>query len=207
MCKLLIAAMLAFGAATNYDGDGNKPKLSVDLAMEGQSDSIWPPFEMCAVGVYVLVHICGDVIKVMKLMVWCCKGCSSISPGMQGRSAHCPLTFQDHEVGGTAGVTACDTERVAGTVSAETMGVGSQQIFSSSTVTNRRLRTEMLIAASLDVVGPRTEPCRCVNEQVHNCALSTGERSMDQLTAVPTIWTTAQGTKYHLFEQCAGQNN
>ena len=87
------------------------------------------------------------------------------------------------------------------------MGEGLQDFDAASTVRYRNLQTGTAHADPLEMLTPNPQPCKCVNEQVHICALTLGETTRVQSTVIPQIWTTADGIKYHLFEQCSGQNN
>ena len=87
------------------------------------------------------------------------------------------------------------------------MGDGLRDSASASTVKYRNLSTGSVHAGPPEMLSPTPQPCKCVNEQVHICALTVDETTRIQSTVIPKIWTTADGIKYHLFEQCSGQNN
>jgi hypothetical protein len=207
MFWLLIASLLNLVAATKDQPQGSTSTPIVDLDNEEQSGSIWPPFEMCVVGVYVLVHIFGDVFAILKLLIWCSKGCERISAGHSGRPANSSTSAQERDTAEVIDTPVCDAAGNALMSTAATNCLGSQNSPSSSDVRNSGGSSEMPMADLRAVRSSITIPCKCVNEPGHICALSTSAKTSEYSMVVPTVWTTAEGFKYHIFEHCTGQNN
>jgi hypothetical protein len=170
--------------------------------------AIWPQVLMVVIGVYVILHILSDSFKVLQ---WC-------------TSFHQQTSNAEDHLFKKSAITE------AATMSGASSGDHSYSCYGGvhnvATVSTAQTRTGVPVRdtgttggelAGRPVVGqasspaesrPTSVPCKCANEEVHVCDLEVCQTCRVQsLQQVPKIWTTTEGVKYHLFEQCAGQNN
>jgi hypothetical protein len=203
----LIAAILVCVTAVTDDSDESQGDSPDDVTMPEESHNRWPQVMMIVTSVYLIVHIIGDVIKVLRFLTWFISGCPTVARDSHTQPGDKYVFTLDPASGSMEAVSSSENGRSLSAMTGDEMGDDLGDSAAASTVKYRNLSTGSAHADPPALLSPTPQPCKCVNEQVHICALTVDETTRIQSTVIPKIWTTADGIKYHLFEQCAGQNN
>ncbi len=204
---LLIAAILVSVTAVSDDSDESQSDSPDDVMMPEESRNRWPQVMMIVAIVYLIVHIIGDVIKVLRLLTWFSSGCPTVARNAHTQPGDQDVFTLDPASGSMEAVSFSENGTSLSAMTGDEMGEGLRDFGAASTVQYRNLTTGTAHADPPEMLSPTPKPCKCVNEQVHICALTLDETTRAQSTVIPKIWTTAEGIKYHLFEHCSGQNN
>ncbi len=203
----LIAAILVCVTAVTDDSDESQGDSPDDVRMPEESHNRWPQVMMIVTSVYLIVHIIGDVFNVLRLLSWLNSGCQRVARDSNTHPGDNDVITLDPASGSIEAVSSSENGRSLSAMTGDEMGDGLQDFASASTMRNRNLMTGTAHADPLEMLNPNPYSCKCVHEQVHICALTLGATSRVQSTVIPKIWTTTEGIKYHLYEQCSGQNN
>jgi hypothetical protein len=161
---------------------------------------------MIVTSVYLIVHIIGDVIKVLRLLTWFSSGCPTFARDSHTQPGDKDVFTSDLASGSMEAVSSSENGGLSA-MTGDEMSDGLRDTAAVSTVKYRNLSTGSAHADPPEMLSPTPKPCQCVNDLVHICALTVDETTRVQSTVIPKIWITADGIKYHLFEQCSGQNN